>query len=53
MLNYWHFTARLEAKGYRQLVGVEEAIRELGVASVPPQLGYVFDQSFAAASTRS
>ena len=26
VLNYWHFTARLEAKGYRQLVGVEEAI---------------------------
>ena len=50
VLNYWHFTARLEAKGYRQLVGVEEAIRELGVASVPPQLGYVFYQLFAAAN---
>ena len=48
VLNYWHFTARLEAKGYRQLVGVEEAIAELGVASVPPQLGYVFAESFGA-----
>jgi NitT/TauT family transport system substrate-binding protein len=47
VLNYWHFTARLEAKGYRPLVGVEEAIAELGVASVPPQLGYVFAESFA------
>lgn len=47
VLNYWHFTARLEAKGFRQLVGIEEAIAELGVASVPPQLGYVFEESFA------
>jgi NitT/TauT family transport system substrate-binding protein len=50
VLNYWHFAARLEGKGYRQLVGVEEAIGELGVASVPPQLGYVFYESFAAAN---
>jgi NitT/TauT family transport system substrate-binding protein len=50
VLNYWHFAARLEGKGYRQLVGVEEAISELGVASVPPQLGYVFHQSFAEAN---
>ena len=50
VLNYWHFAARLEGKGYRQLVGVEEAIDELGVASVPPQLGYVFYESFAAAN---
>ena len=47
VLNYWHFTARLEAKGFEQLVGVEEAIAELGVESVPPQLGYVFAESFA------
>jgi NitT/TauT family transport system substrate-binding protein len=46
VLNYWHFTARLEAQGFEQLVGVEEAIDELGVASVPPQLGYVFAESF-------
>ena len=51
VLNYWHFAARLEGKGYRQLVGVEEAISELGVASVPPQLGYVFQQSFAEANS--
>lgn len=47
VLNYWHFAARLEALGYRRLVGIEEAIRELGVATDPPQLGYVFFQSFA------
>jgi NitT/TauT family transport system substrate-binding protein len=47
VINYWHFAARLDAKGFRQLVGVEEAIEELGVESVPPQLGYVFFESFA------
>ena len=45
VLNYWHFAARLDAKGYEELVSVEEAISELGVASVPPQLGYVFPSS--------
>ena len=48
VLNYWHFAARLDAKGYDELVGVEDAISELGVGSVPPQLGYVFFESFAA-----
>jgi NitT/TauT family transport system substrate-binding protein len=46
VLNYWHFAARLEAKGYKPLVGVEDAIAELGVKSVPPQIGYVFRESF-------
>jgi NitT/TauT family transport system substrate-binding protein len=46
VLNYWHFAARLEAKGYKPLIGVEEAIAELGVKSVPPQIGYVFRESF-------
>lgn len=50
VLNYWHFAARLEGKGFRQLVGVEEAIAELGIAGNPPQLGYVFFQSFADAN---
>ena len=48
VLNYWHFAARLDAKGYKELVSIEQAISELGVGSVPPQLGYVFFESFAA-----
>jgi NitT/TauT family transport system substrate-binding protein len=47
VLNYWHFAARLDAKSFRELVGVEEAIAELGGGGVPPQLGYVFYESFA------
>lgn len=47
VLNYWHFCARLEAKGYTRLLGVNEAIKELGVANDVPQLGYVFREDFA------
>ena len=46
VLNYWHFAARLDAKGFKQLVGIEDALSELGATSVPPQLGFVFYQSF-------
>jgi NitT/TauT family transport system substrate-binding protein len=47
VLNYWHFCARLEAQGYPQLVGVNEAQAALGVPASAPQLGYVFKQGFA------
>lgn len=47
VLNYWHFTARLEAQGYNRLLGVNEAAKELGVTSDVPQLGYVFREDFA------
>ena len=47
VLNYWHFCARLEAQGYPQLIGVNEAQAALGVPESAPQLGYVFKQSFA------
>ncbi len=47
VLNYWHFCARLEARGYTRLLGVNDAIRELGVVSDVPQLGYVFREDFA------
>jgi len=49
VLNAWNFTAPLGAKGYRELVRVEDAARELGVQSRVPFLGYVFDESWAAA----
>jgi NitT/TauT family transport system substrate-binding protein len=47
VLTYWHFSARLEAKGYRRLLGVEEAVRQLGIETVVPQLGYVFSEAWA------
>ena len=47
VLNYWHFCARLEAAGFPQLVGVNEAQEALGVPASAPQLGYIFKQPFA------
>jgi len=47
LLTYWHFAARLEAQGYRQLMSGEDIIRELGIQETVPSLGYVFKQSWA------
>ncbi|MGI9433255.1 MAG: ABC transporter substrate-binding protein, partial [Geminicoccaceae bacterium] len=47
VLNYWHFCARLEAQGYNRLLGVNAAVKELGITSDVPQLGYVFREDFA------
>src|SRR4051794_7236772 len=47
VLNYWHFCARLEAAGFPQVVGVNEAQEALGVPASAPQLGYIFKQPFA------
>ncbi len=51
LLTYWHFAARLEAKGYRQLMSGEEVIGALGITETVPTLGYVFKQSWATRHT--
>ena len=43
-LNFWHWCARLEAKGYRRMISFEDAARELGVERRIPQLGYLFNR---------
>lgn len=48
VINNWNFVARLEAKGYRTLLGAAEAARMLGIQSDVPLLGYVFSESWAA-----
>ncbi|WP_207486045.1 ABC transporter substrate-binding protein [Arenibaculum pallidiluteum] len=47
VLNYWHFAARLEARGMRRLVGVDEIMRALGIEAEIPAVGYVFRESWA------
>jgi len=47
-LNYWHYCARLEAKGFERLVSVEEATNALGASGPLSSLGYVFDEAWAA-----
>ena len=47
VLNYWHFAARLEAQGYRQVIDGRGILKGLGIAENVPSIGYVFKQSWA------
>lgn len=47
LLTYWHFAARLEAKGYRQVIDGKGILNGLGIDGNLPVLGYVFKQSWA------
>jgi NitT/TauT family transport system substrate-binding protein len=47
-LNYWNFSAALEAKGMRRLAGIEDILPKLGVKGRPAMIGYVFDEVWAA-----
>jgi NitT/TauT family transport system substrate-binding protein len=49
VLNSWNFIAQLEAKGFKKLIGVEDAARDLGIQTRVPLLGYVFDEGWAGA----
>lgn len=46
-LTYWNFAARLETKGYRRVLSVEDAARRLGTGGSVAMLGYVFDGDWA------
>lgn len=46
LLDYWHFAAKLEAKGYRPLLTGQDLMQQLGVKAIVPNLGYVFKESW-------
>ena len=46
VLNYWHFSARLEADGFRRLVTAEDAANALGSTGPVAAIGYVFDEAW-------
>lgn len=46
-LNFWHFCARLEANGFRRLVGANDAAKALGASGPVSALGYVFHDKWA------
>lgn len=47
VLNYWHFAARLEAQGYRQIIDGQGIVKALDIEEDVPSLGYVFKHSWA------
>jgi NitT/TauT family transport system substrate-binding protein len=46
-LTYWHFAARLEASGFRQIIDGKDILKGLDIQEAIPNLGYVFKQSWA------
>ncbi len=53
VLNYWHYSARLEAKGFRRIVGANDAAMALGAKGPVSAIGYVFDEDWAARNTET
>jgi NitT/TauT family transport system substrate-binding protein len=47
VLNFWHFCARLEANGFRRLIGAQDAAMALGASGPLSALGYVFAERWA------
>ena len=47
VLTYWHFAARLEAQGYRQIIDGRGILKGLGITENVSSIGYVFKQSWA------
>lgn len=47
VLNFWHWSARLEAEGFRKLVSAEDAANALGASGPVSALGYIFHESWA------
>ena len=47
VLNFWHYNARLEAAGMRELLTAAETLPALGVERPIPLLGWVFNHSWA------
>ncbi|MEJ0074453.1 MAG: ABC transporter substrate-binding protein [Alphaproteobacteria bacterium] len=48
ILNYWNFSAALEAREMRRLAGIDEILPKLGVTARPAMIGYIFDETWAA-----
>jgi NitT/TauT family transport system substrate-binding protein len=49
-VNYWNFSAALEAKGFRRVAGIENLLPALGAEGRIAMIGYVFDEAWANAN---
>ena len=48
VLNFWHFSARLEGAGYKRLASVSELMAALGIEVAVPLVGFVFPTALEA-----
>ncbi|MFM7085028.1 MAG: ABC transporter substrate-binding protein [Hyphomicrobium sp.] len=44
VLNFWTYTARLEAQGYRKVISMADVLSELGVYPQPALVGFVWNE---------
>lgn len=51
LLTFWHYAVPLEMKGMRRVADVSTVLSELGVASAPPLLGWIFSRPWAEANS--
>jgi NitT/TauT family transport system substrate-binding protein len=42
VLNFWTYAARLSGSGYRQLIGMEEVLKALGIDPIPSLVGFIW-----------
>ncbi len=49
VLNFWPYAARLEGRGYRELIGMTALLGDMGLRTTPPLIGFVFRGDLAAA----
>ncbi|MEH6813335.1 MAG: ABC transporter substrate-binding protein [Motiliproteus sp.] len=47
VINFWHYSARLRAQGFRPVIQVSEILENLGLESSLPVVGWVFDEQWA------
>ncbi|SCA57973.1 putative ABC transporter (Substrate-binding protein) [Candidatus Terasakiella magnetica] len=47
VINFWHYAAKLEAKGFNRVADVSRALQSLGMNRDVPMIGYVFSPEFA------
>ncbi|MGH8550582.1 MAG: ABC transporter substrate-binding protein, partial [Methylococcales bacterium] len=47
VLTYWHYAARLETLGYREILNGDSILAGLGIDQALPTLGYVFRDEWA------
>ena len=47
VLNFWHYSAKLQALGNKTLIRIDEILPTLGVERPLPMIGWVFSESWA------
>lgn len=50
-LNFWHYSARLKASGFKPLITLPEILQALGVERTIPVIGWVFSEGWADENT--